>query len=198
MSTIKSKLSDEEKKKVKNLSSLKNTSAKQLTKTVKSGSSTTPIKYNKVSEGEKQKTTAEQIKSEAESYFSNLLNENTQISSGGQEEFQTVKKEVGTTQSGAVSNMPYVDGKDLSDGNYSEPKTTDELFKVLEEINQTYENKSDKDYYEDLLPEVKESLGLQKLDDVKIDEDTGEIIVPGKPIHGPYEYWFDNDTKESV
>lgn len=171
MTTIKSKLSDEEKKKVKKLSSLENTIAKQSVKTTKSSAGASPVKYNKVEESEKQKTTAEQIKSEADNYFSNLLNENNQNSIDNQDKIESVKKEIVNTKSGAISNMPYIDRGEQNETNLPTPKNLEELFRVLEGINKSYENKSDKDYYEDLLPEVKESLGLKKLDEVKIDED---------------------------
>ncbi len=171
MTTIKSKLSDEEKKKVKKLSSLENTTAKQSVKNAKTIASSTPIKYNKVEENEKQKTTAEQIKSEADNYFSNLLNEDSQRVIDNQSGLESAQKEIGITKSGVISNMPYTDIGGQSGTTFQEPKTLEELFKALEGINKSYENKSDKDYYADLLPEVKESLGLQKLNDVKIDED---------------------------
>ena len=171
MTSIKSKLSDEEKKKVKKLSSLENTAAKQSVKSVKSTASATPIKYNKVEEGEKQKTTAEQIQAEADNYFSKLLNDSAQKTTDSQSGLESIQKEVSNTKSGVISNMPYKDGVEQSVTDSQEPKTIEELFKALEGINKSYENKSDKDYYVDLLPEVKDSLGLQKLDNVTIDED---------------------------
>ena len=169
MTSIKSKLSDEEKKKVKKLSSLENTAAKQSVKSVKSTASATPIKYNKVEEGEKQKTTAEQIQAEADNYFSKLLNDSAQKTTDSQSGLESIQKEVSNTKSGVISNMPYKDGVEQSVTDSQEPKTIEELFKALEGINKSYENKSDKDYYVDLLPEVKDSLGLQKLDNVTID-----------------------------
>lgn len=50
-------------------------------------------------------------------------------------------------------------------------KTLDDLLKKVYEITDKYSNITDRDYYSELLPELKTSLGLTKLDDIEIDED---------------------------
>ena len=50
-------------------------------------------------------------------------------------------------------------------------ETLDDLLKKVYEITDKYSNITDRDYYSELLPELKTSLGLTKLDDIKIDED---------------------------
>ena len=50
-------------------------------------------------------------------------------------------------------------------------ETLDDLLKKVYEITDKYSNITDRDYYSELLPELKTSLGLTKLDDIEIDED---------------------------
>lgn len=57
------------------------------------------------------------------------------------------------------------------------PKSVDELVTGLKQISDTYNGVTDRDYYKDLLPEIRESLGLEKVDEVQIDKDKIEADI---------------------
>lgn len=78
------------------------------------------------------------------------------------------------TGNGNLQNEVSNSGDNVNDGDLDgngEMKTLDDLLEKIKEITDKYSNITDRDYYSDLLPELKTSLGLTKLDDIEIDED---------------------------
>lgn len=179
--SVKSKLTDSERKKIQNLSNLGDISAK-----IKSLSPIAKgVKFVKIKESEKKPDTKEEIEKYANEYFKDLIEENENGETGEDVEADFEKKEREEEIAGArvltpepykvgeeknLENLPHIED-DGSDNANIKPKDVDELFKLLDDINEEHSGKTDKDYYKDLIPEVKESLGLEKLEEVKIDED---------------------------
>lgn len=79
------------------------------------------------------------------------------------------------TQDSNLQNKVSTAENNNSDGDLDDKtdkmKTLDDLLKKVYEITDKYSNITDRDYYSELLPELKTSLGLTKLDDIEIDED---------------------------
>ena len=70
-----------------------------------------------------------------------------------------------------VSNAEVYNSDGDLDDKTDKMETLDDLLKKVYEITDKYSNITDRDYYSELLPELKTSLGLTKLDDIEIDED---------------------------
>ncbi|MBP3630306.1 MAG: hypothetical protein J6J23_02335, partial [Clostridia bacterium] len=137
------------------------------------GNQTPKVRYTKTSERKEQETTADAIKSQADDYFNNLIESENEREPNQAEDLgltHTTRK-VETSTSGNLSHMPHIEDKYKGNQIYSDPKTLEQLFINLDGISKSHEGKTDKDYYEDLLPEVKQSLGLEKLEPIEIDED---------------------------
>ena len=200
---IKSRLTEDEKKKVDALSKLedayKKSSGTQIKKREEEDKkSQAPVKYTQGEEAKSASSYSDAIKSSGEEYFAPLLEEE--------------KKEIDERLKGAnlsrpiddgsgisdrLSTMPYI--KDLSGGEEenASPRTLNELFSSLDDINKRHEGKTDRDYYEKFLPEVKESLGLEKLEAVEVDENKIKADVE-KSLMGEYEKKKDNAVSTSA
>lgn len=162
MAKIKNKLTEEEKNKVRSLTSLSANPTKQS-----QTKSDAPVNYIKVSEQSSPKTYAEELRTTTDDYFASLLEREEMDDSGELKAMRSTTPHESISDEGVKTT-----GSNLEDM-YSMPKATtvEQLFSQLDSINKSYENKSDRDYYEHLLPVIKDSLGLEKLDNVEIDED---------------------------
>lgn len=162
MAKIKSKLTEEEKNKVNSLTSLSTNAGKKS-----STKSEAPVNYTKVSEQSAPESYSDALKATADDYFASLL-EREEKDDGG-----VTKATVTTTPHLTISSEGTKETDNIKEESQSAPKATtvEELFSQMDSITKSYADKSDRDYYEHLLPVIKESLGLEKLDNVEIDED---------------------------
>lgn len=173
--TIKSKLTDEEKKKVDKLTSLSNAKTKKsTTSATKEGSkinktsSLAPVTYTKVNENVGGNNYKESLQTASNDYFKDLLESEDVEYKTTTAVMPPVIREGETNSSNNIVNMPHKE--EISQNYYEKPQNLEQLFSNLDAINNSHEGKTDYDYYKEFLPEVKESLGLEKLEEINIDE----------------------------
>lgn len=190
MAGVKRTLSESERKKLQKLTGLDSLKQTKALSPIQKG-----VKFVKVKEEDEKPTTKEEIEQSANEYFKSLIKEENLDSTGNQGNglYYVERKEEPMVTARVLKPEPHDmdDEKTLENMPHSEdeeeikpsiperpeapeieskPQTLAELFDFLDGINKQHEGKTDKDYYKDLIPEVKESLGLEKLEKPEIDE----------------------------